>query len=81
MNQLFIIYRKEEGGFGYKPAKVNIPVGTRICVDREKMVFATVEKVVESTAQRMKENWVAAKSLNRHVGTSVNFGLIFLGLF
>ena len=81
MKQLFIIYRKENGGFGYKPAKVNLPVGTRICVDKEKMVFAKVEKVVETTAQAMKKNWEVAKEQNRYFGTSVNFGIIFLGLF
>lgn len=81
MKQLFIIYRKENGGFGYKPAKVNLSVGTRICVDKEKMVFAKVEKVVETTAQTMKNNWEVAKAQNRHFDTSANFGVIFLGLF
>ena len=71
MKQLFIIYDVENGGFGYKPAKVNLPVGTRICLDREKMKFASVALVVEATAEEMKKEWNAAKSRSRYFSEAV----------
>lgn len=81
MTQLFIIYQIEGGGIGYKPAKVNLPVGARICVDRKKMVFARVEKVVSTTAEDMAYKWRAAKGQNRLIGTPNYFKFSFLGMF
>ncbi|WP_143025566.1 hypothetical protein [Prevotella sp. tc2-28] len=81
MKQLFIIYQVEGGGIGYKPAKVNLPVGARICLDREKMKFAKVEKIVNATAEEMKNAWNVAKAQNRYIETSANFKVLFFGQF
>ena len=77
----FIIYQLEEGGIGYKPAKVNLPVGSRICLDREKMKFAKVEKVVDSTPEQMKQAWNVAKAQNKYFETSANFKMLFVNQF
>ena len=62
MEKMYVIYRSENGGFGYKPCKVALQEGTRICIDREKMVFAKVLKVVEETPERMRHYWEASKA-------------------
>lgn len=80
MKQKFIIFTKEKGGFGYKPAKVELPVGARICLDRAKMEFATVEKVVESTPEDMKYAWEAAKGQSKYFGYAY-FKNSFMGMF
>ena len=78
MKQLFIIYDLEKGGIGYKPAKINLPEGTRICLDREKMKFAKVIKVVELTSELMHKAWRAAESQNRYFQTDAIFRMHFL---
>lgn len=80
MVQKFIIYQIEDGGFGYKPAKLDLPEGTRICLDREKMKFAKVELTVEATAEEMKNAWNAAKSRSRYF-TPQYFHMEFLNYF
>lgn len=78
--KLFMVYEIEGGGLGYKPAKRVLNEGTRICLDKEKMLFGRVLKVVESTAEKMSYAWRAAKGQNRLIKTSGYFRMVFLNI-
>lgn len=65
MTKMYVIYKLEKGGFGYKPAKINLPEGSRICLDKDIWKFAKVVKMVESTPESMKNAWNTAQVVSR----------------